>query len=341
MRAAFAALLILAWTAQAHALRIVTTTTDLASITESIGGDLVSVSSISTGRNDVHLLAAKPSYMVQANRADLWIRQGLELEIGFEPLVLEGARNPRIHVGNTGHLDASVGIPALDVPTAPVDRSMGDVHPFGNPHYQIDPYIGRIVAVTILDRMKLLAPEHAADFEANHAAFERSLDVAMFGEELVDAFGGDRLWALQAEGRLERFLDGRNAADGGPLALGGWAALMAPLRGERVVTYHRSWTYFAERFGLDIVGELEPKPGIPPTSPHLVEIVRRMQAFDVALILMEPFYSDRAPNLVAERTGARVVKVGNMVGSEPAASDYIAMIDNIVERVSAAFRETR
>ncbi|MBX3176332.1 MAG: zinc ABC transporter substrate-binding protein [Candidatus Hydrogenedentes bacterium] len=314
-------------------LRIVTTTTDLKSLAEAVGGELVTVTSLGTGKEDIHQLAAKPSYMVAANKADLWIRQGLELEIGFEPLILEGARNPDIQIGRRGHLEASIGVRVRDVPTVPVDRSLGDVHPMGDPHVQSDPLNGRIMAKNIRDRLADLDPANADTYTANLAEFYAQLDTAMFGEALVREFSGEVLWAQQQGGALDAFLKerGREA--------GGWLAHMAPHRGARLVTYHRSWGYFADRFGLEVIGELEPKPGIPPTARHLAQLVERMQALGCKVVLMEPYYSQKAPQLVAARTGAEVVAVGNMVGSEPAASGYIAMIDNIVKQLSQAFSE--
>lgn len=309
-------------------LRIVTTTTDLKSLAEFVGGDLVTVSSIGTGREDVHLLAAKPSFMVQANRADLWIRQGLELEIGFEPLVLEGARNPDIHLGRRGHLDVSTGIQVRDVPTVPVDRSLGDVHPMGDPHYHSDPFNSRIMARNIRDRLIELDPGNASTYHDNYDAFLDKLARTMFGDAAVDAIDEAQLWAHQTNGTLDSLLSQQGVAPSG------WYGMMKPFEGTRIVTYHRSWGYFADRFGLDIIDHLEPKPGIPPTSRHLAQLTSRMEALDVPVILMEPYYSRRAPDLIANRTGAQVIQVGNMVGSEPEATDYIAMIDNIVRRVS-------
>ena len=315
-------------------LRVVTTTTDLKSLTEFVGGDLVTVTSIGTGREDVHLLAAKPSFMVQANRADLWIRQGLELEIGFEPLVLEGARNPDIHIGRRGHLDVSAGVRVRDVPTTPVDRSMGDVHPMGDPHYHSDPFNARVMARHIRDRLIDLDPANEASYRANYDSFLEQLATAMFGEAAVAALEEAVLWQHQDNGTLDQRL-----ADAG-VEPGGWYARLRPHAGTPIVTYHRSWGYFADRFELVILDQLEPKPGIPPTSRHLAELAARMEARNVPVILMEPYYSRRAPDLIADRTGATVVEVGNMVGSEAAATDYLAMIDNIVARLGDALDAT-
>ncbi len=313
-------------------LRVVTTTTDLAAIARAVGGDRVEVTSIATGHEDPHFIAAKPSYMMAARSANLWIRVGLELEIGYEQLILDGSRNAKIRVGTPGHLDASEGVLRLEVPTQRIDRSMGDVHPLGNPHYWLDPLNGRIVAKNIGKRLAELAPEHAEYFNRQASSFQRELDEHMFGRELVAKVGGGKLWALLLKGQLGKILE-----EPGQPPLGGWLAVMKPYAGRKVVTYHRSWSYFVHRFGLVVAEELEPKPGIPPSPGHVADVVRRVKAEAVKVLLMEPFYSRKAPELVAAETGISVVECANSVGGQPEATDYLAMIDNIVNRVSTAF----
>jgi len=313
-------------------LRVVTTTTDLAAIAEAIGGDKIEVTALATGREDPHFIAAKPSYMMAAKKADFWIRVGLELEIGYEELIIDGSRNAKIRVSSPGHLDASQGVLRLEVPTQKVDRSMGDIHPLGNPHYWLDPLNGRIVAKSIGQRLGQLAPQHASYFEDRVRLFQRQLDEGMFGAELVRAVGGGKLWALLLKGRLDQTL----AAPAMP-PVGGWLELMRPFEGQRIVTYHRSWSYFAHRFGLTVAEELEPKPGIPPSPGHVAEVIERIKAENVKLLVMEPFYSRKAPELVSSETGIKVVECANSVGGQPEASDYLSMIDNIVKRVSLAF----
>ncbi|MCK4908634.1 MAG: metal ABC transporter substrate-binding protein, partial [Planctomycetes bacterium] len=193
-------------------LNVVTTTTDLKSIAEMIGGEYVSVTNICQGNQDPHFIQAKPIYMVRARNADLWIRIGLELEIGYEEPIIEGSRNTRIQIGDPGHLDASEGVLLLEVPTTQkIDRSMGDVHPLGNPHYWLDPYNGRVMAKNIADRLKKLAPANKDIFGKNYQAFIRKLDEAMFGKELVAEIGGERLWGLELAGKLIEFIDQQNA----------------------------------------------------------------------------------------------------------------------------------
>lgn len=319
----------------ADTLKIVTTTTNLESIAKAVGGEHVNVSAISTGREDPHFIEAKPSYMIKAKNADLWIRIGLDLEIGYERLILEGSRNRDIYVGSPGHLDASAGVALLEVPTQKIDRSMGDVHPQGNPHYWLDPYNGRIIARNICERLKQLDPDHTAEYERNLAAFLLSVDSAMFGSQLVTAVGGEQLWTMQSNGTLESFIKDTNEKTGQErLALGGWAATLKPFEHAKIVTYHRSWPYFARRFNLEAVAELEPKPGIPPSPGHLKEVIDAIKQNAVKIIVMEVFYNEKAARSVAGQTGAGVVIVPNAVGGTEQATDYIALIDTIVRKLA-------
>jgi len=316
--------------ARADRLRIVTTTSDLAAIARAVAGDAADVRSVCTGREDPHFIAAKPSFIMQARDADLWIRIGLELEIGWEQPILDGSRNTRIRVGGKGHLDASEGLLLLDVPQTAVTRAMGDVHPMGNPHYWLDPLNGRRIAGVIAQRLAQLAPDRAAVFARNAAAFQQALDERMFGAALVKAVGAETLWTQAQDGTLAAFLA---TGEGGAQAAG-WVKAMQPLRDQKIVTYHKSWIYFAHRFGLSVVAELEPKPGVPPTAAHLEEVAEIARADGAKIILQEPFYSDKAARRVAAQTGARVVVVANAVGGQPEATDYLALMDLIVRRLT-------
>ncbi len=313
-------------------LNIVTTTSDLAAIARAVAGEQADVYSITTGREDPHFLTAKPGFILKARSADLWIRIGLELEIGWEGPILDGSRNTRIRIGGDGHLDASEGALILDVPQTTVTRAMGDVHPMGNPHYWLDPLNGRRIAGAIGERLALLAPADAEGFRARAAAFQKTLDEKMFGAELVKAAGAGTLWAKTQEGALDAWLTGQANL---PQA-GGWMAALAPLRGQKIVTYHKSWIYFASRFDMVVATELEPKPGVPPTAAHLTEVAKRVKADGIKIVLQEPFYSAKAANQIAEKTGARVVVVANSVGGQPEATDYVALMDLIVSQVSGA-----
>jgi ABC-type Zn uptake system ZnuABC Zn-binding protein ZnuA len=316
----------------ADKLNVVTTTTNLASIAEAVGGGHVSAVSIGGGDEDPHFIQAKPSFMMKAHKADLWICVGMELEIGYEGLILQGSRNPRIQVDTPGYLDASEGVLKLEVPTEKVTRAMGDVHPLGNPHYWLDPYNGRIIAENICRRLKQLAPQHTDDYDRNLAAFLLKLDNAMFGEKLVTAIGGQRLWQMELSGTLDNFIKDNDAT----LSLDGWVAKMKPFEHAKIVIYHRSWPYFFHRFNLDDAAELEPKPGIPPGPGHILEVINTMKAQNVKVILMEPFYDKRDADAVAEKTGAKVLVVPNSVDSQ--VKDYIAMLDNVVIKLSDALK---
>lgn len=329
--------------AAGNKLRVVTTTTDLMSIAQAVGGEYVSVNSISSGKQDPHFIEAKPSYVLQLRKADLFIRIGLQLERGWERLVLESSRNARIQVGSEGHLDASAGIERLEVPITPGDRSLGDVHPEGNPHYWLDPYNARIVANTIARRLAALNPEDEAEYNRRAEQFIRRIDEAMFGEALMVHEDPEHLWRLGLEGKLDQYLESGRAVDGNPIPASheGWYVTMRPFKGTKVVTYHRSWSFFLRRFGLVSVGELEAKPGIAPSPGHLKELIESMKQHEVPLIIVASFKGDKTPNLVASKTGARVVKVPYSVGGNDQAADYIALMDHLVSRISHALTQSK
>lgn len=315
-------------------VKIVTTTSDLASIASAVGGSDVSVSSIIVGARDPHRIEAKPSYMSRVAGANLFIAVGLELEVGYESAILEGSRNSRVQIGAPGHLYASDWVTVLEKPTGAVSRAMGDIHPYGNPHIWLDPYNGRIIAIKIADKLSAIDPGHDKDYKANLTKFLYRLDAGMFGSKLVDRFGGPKLWDWQRSGTLVSKLD----ANGARGDLAGWEGKMLPLAGKPIVTYHTSFTYFASRFGLRVVDELEPKPGLDPTPGHLAEVIRTVGSTGAKVILQESFYSPKHAQLVASRTNAKVVIVPQNVGHESAASDYISLIDVLVNRVSEGLR---
>ena len=276
-------------------LQVVTTTTDLASITEEIAGDLANVKSICSGNQDPHHLQARPKYILMARKADLWIRIGMELEIGWEMPVIDGSRNRKIRPGNTGHLDISTRILKLEVPNPNLlSRAMGDVHAQGNPHYLTDPLNAKYAAGDIADRLALLDPKNADTYKKNAQLFSDRIDQQMIV----------------------------------------WKKAMKPLDGQSIVTYHRSWLYFCERFGLNITIELEPKPGIPPSPAHLTRVIQTIQAEQIGIILQEPWYSQKAAKRVAEKTNARIVTAPIYTGSDPKAENYMDLISLIVERLT-------
>ncbi|HEY7471371.1 MAG TPA: metal ABC transporter substrate-binding protein [Gemmatimonadota bacterium] len=276
-------------------IRVVTTLPVLADLVQAVGGDRVDVTAIATPLQDPHFVDAKPSYILAASRADVFVLAGMDLEVGWEPLVREGSRNAAIQIGGPGYVDASAHVRKLGVPTGRIDRSRGDVHPYGNPHYWLDPLNAVPLTADIALALSRVDPRNAGLYNDRRQRFLAELDRRMAG----------------------------------------WKSRMAPLEGMPVVTYHESWEYFARRFGLELVGALEPKPGIPPSPSHLAQLMDRMKARDVKLILKEPYYEDKNPDLVARETGARVVELPNQ---PQAGQDYFAFVDSLVDRVVTAAR---
>jgi zinc/manganese transport system substrate-binding protein len=287
--------------AAAAKLHVVTSLQDFASITAEIGGDRVETFALAKGYQDPHFVDAKPSFVLQLSRANLLEVAGLELEIGYLPPLIDQSRNEAIHPGNPGYLDLSIGCDILQRPTQVVTRAMGDVHPYGNPHYWTDPENGRVMARAIAARLGQLDPAGRADYAKNLAAFEA------------------RLTAKEKE----------------------WNAKMAPHAGARVVTFHESWPNFAKHFKLSIVGTVEPKPGIPPTPSHTLEIINLMLAQKVPVILVEPYFDRKTPNYIGQKTGAKVLVFYPSVGGVPAIKDYFALFDTDVDNFVAAVKEAR
>jgi zinc/manganese transport system substrate-binding protein len=315
-------------------LKVVTTTSDLASIVSAIGGNKVSVSSLITGARDAHRIEAKPSYMSRVGGADMFVAVGLELEVGYEQPILTGSANRRVAIGAPGHVYASDYAYILEKPTGSVSRAMGDIHPYGNPHVWLDPYNGRQIAKGLESKMSSLDPANAASYRTNLEHFLGRLDVAMFGSALVGKYGGPKLWEMGPLPSLRSRL-----TEAGTLGqLGGWAAQMMPFVGKPVITYHRSMSYLANRFGLKVVEELEPKPGLDPTPGHLAEVMRTGKAEGAKAIIEEPFYSRRHADFVASRIGANVVVIPQSVGQESGANDYVSLFDVIVSKIAGGLR---
>jgi zinc/manganese transport system substrate-binding protein len=279
-------------------LNVVTTTEDLASIAREVGGDRITVESIARGYQDPHYVEAKPSFILKLQKADLLVVVGRELEIGWLPPLVGQSRNAKIQVGAEGYLDASQGVRILEIPTGQITRAMGDVHPQGNPHYWLDPENGRVIAKSISDKLAQFRP-------ADRGYFEQRL--AAFNARLTDA--------------LRR-----------------WMAQMAPFKGAKVVTYHRSFPSFADRFGLDIVGYVEPRPGIPPSPSHTLELIQDMQRQNVKLILVEPYFDLKTPKSVAGAVGGRVLVVPPSVGGAKEAGDFIGLFDYDVTLLADALK---
>ena len=272
---------------QAAPIAVITTTEDLASIVREVGGGRVQVEALARGYQDPHFVDAKPSFILKLQRAQLLVLVGRDLEIGWLPPLLTQSRNARIQPGVAGYLDASLTARILEIPTGQITRAMGDVHPLGNPHYWLDPQNGTRIARAIADRLGMIDSADRAHFAQRLASFRLRLE--------------------EAEKR--------------------WLAAMAPYKGLKVVSYHRSFPNFAERFGLDIIGYVEPRPGIPPTPRHTAALIDEMKQQGVKLVLVEPYFDLKTPNAIAREAGAALVVMPPSVGGIPQASDYFALFD--------------
>lgn len=278
-------------------LRVVATTPDLASVAREIGGDRVRVVALAKPTEDPHYVDAKPSHIVTLNRADALIEGGAELELGWLPPLLENSRNARISAGAPGRIVAAEGVRMLQIPTS-FDRSKGDVHSLGNPHFLIDPVNVKIIARNIADHFAQIDPKSAATYRSNLARFNTKLDA--------------------------KFAD--------------WQKQLAPYRGAKIVTYHKDFDYLAARFGLNIVETLEPKPGIAPSPAHLARVIGKMRAANARVILVQPYQSRRTAETVARQTGAVVLDIAQQPGARGSTVTYFDMMDNIVNTLAGAFR---
>jgi ABC-type Zn uptake system ZnuABC Zn-binding protein ZnuA len=318
----------------AQPIQVCATVPELGSLAHEVGGDQVAVSVFGKGTEDPHFLEAKPSFIKVLSQCELYLQMGMELEMGWAPVLLQNARNGRVLPGARGYLDASAVITPLEVPSGPVDRSMGDVHPAGNPHYLLDPINGLRVARLIRDKLSELRPERQKYFDERYADFRQRLGAALVGETLAKKYDVEKLALLYEAGKLGDFLK----LQGEESLLGGWFGLMLPYRGGKVVVDHNMWPYFARRFGISVIGFLEPKPGLPPTTKHLNDLIESMRAQGVKVILANPYFDPRFAQFVAERTGAQVVNIAHMVGARPGTDDYISMVDYDVRQLAGALR---
>ena len=281
------------------AVKVVTTTEDLASLAREVGGDKVQVDALAKGYQDPHFVDPKPSFILQVSRADLLIAVGRELEIGWLPPLISSGRNAKIQPGASGYLDASQNVKILEIPTGQITRAMGDVHPSGNPHYWLDPDNGRKIAQSIRDKLSELSPNDKAYFAQRYADFDKRL----------------------AEAQKK------------------WDATMAHYKGTKLVSYHRSCPNFMERFGLNVIGYVEPKPGIPPSPSHTLDLIGEMKNQDVKLIVVEPYFDLKTPQAIANQVGGKVLILAPSVGGTKEASDYIQLFEYDVNLLASTLKQ--
>lgn len=292
--AAFVALL-----TAAHAkLNVVATLPDYGAVARDIGGDKVEVTVLAKPTEDPHFVDARPSFIVKLRSADVLIEGGAELEIGWLPPLLQNARNPKLETGKPGRVVASQGLRLMNIPTT-LTRAAGDVHALGNPHFMMDPIIVKAVAKHVAEAFATTDAANAAEYRANYAKFEQSVDA-----KLQD-----------------------------------WGRALLPFKGRQFVAYHDSWPYFAHRFGMVSEIFLEPKPGIPPSPSHLVKVIGEIKTTHTKAILVEPFHNRKIAEKVASSTGAHIADVSQFPGALPVTDSYVAFMDTIVARVAAALKE--
>ncbi|HSC35861.1 MAG TPA: metal ABC transporter substrate-binding protein [Thermodesulfobacteriota bacterium] len=284
-------------------VNIVTSVPDFAAIAREIGGDKVDVISLAKGYQDPHFVDAKPIYITKLNRADLLIYNGLDLELGWLPLLVTGARNSNIStLDSPGNLDASIFVPnILEVPTGPIDRSMGDVHPRGNPHYMLDPRNGLAVAKGIAAKLSEIDPENASYYEENYENFAGLLN----------------------------------------LKIKEWVEELAPYKGTEIVSYHKNLEYLSDWAGFKEIGFIEPKPGIPPTPSHVAELIKKMKSMDVKLVIASNYYPQKTPSIIAEQTGAAFLSIPTQVEGQDGIDTYFDLFDAIVGEITGALKDQK
>lgn len=285
------------WVEPVHAAKInvITTLTDLADFTRSVGGNRVEVRSLATGVEDTHGVPMKPSFVPMMNRADMLVLIGLDCEHAFLPGLLEASKNPRIQRGKPGYVDCSGGVIPQEVPKS-TDHYQGDVHPYGNPHYMLDPLLAKTAINNIYKALIAIAPQYESEFTHNRNAYLAGLNTKIAS------------WRKDAQ----------------------------ILKGVKFVSYHEHWPYFAERFGMHYFGTIELKPGIDPTPRHIEELITAMKAEHVTIVVREPQFPEKVPRHIAKQTGATLITLPIMPGAVPNTETYIKMMDYIVHTMSSA-----
>lgn len=317
---------------EAGSLKVCATVPELGSLVREIGGNQVAVTVFAKGTENPHFVEAKPSLIKELSQADLFVQMGMELETGWAPVLLQNATNGKVLPGARGNLEASAVITPMDVHSGIIDRSMGDVHPFGNPHFLTDPLNGLKVAALIRDKLSELRPGQQKYFQERYQTFRQRLGVALVGDKLARKYDFEKLAILYEHGKLLDFLKTQHDAG----LLGGWLGQIQPYFGTKAVADHNLWPYFGRRFGIEVIGFMEPIPGVPPTTRHLTELIKEMQNQKIKLILASPFFDRRHIQFVAGQTGAKVAEMAHQVGARPGTGDYLGMTDyNVRQLVSA------
>ena len=312
-------------------LNVVTTLSVLKYIAQEVGGDRVVVHSLSDPRQDPHFVQPRPTLMKKARGADVFIEVGLQLEL-WSQKVIDGTGNPKIQTGQPGRVIASTGISTLELPQV-LSREWGDVHPYGNPHVWLDPLNVKKMASNIANAFQRLDPSHENEYSSRLQAFDARIDTSLFDEKLLHSVGARKLTRLAEQGILSDYLKDKQLTE----ELGGWLEKAECLRGEQIVTYHKTWIYLARRFGLTIPVEIEDKPGITPSARHRDYVIQVVEQNEIKALVVSSFYDRSAADYIAEKTGADVVVVPIDIGTE-GIDNYFALIDRLISKICAPLR---
>ena len=311
-------------------VNVVTTLNILASVTRAIGGDRVNVTALAKPNQDPHTLVAKPTFKQAAKNADMFVELGLNLDI-WGSAVTDACGNPKIQAGQKGRVVATEGIETKELP-ATLSKAWGDIHPSGNPHVWLDPVNVKQIATNIAAGLTRVDPDGKDLYEANLKAFTQKIDDSLYGHALVEEYGASKLERLSRRNELIDYLKTKKTYD----KLGGWLKRAEPLRGLKIITYHKTWVYFCDRFGLDIRGEIEEKPGIPPSQDYLASLIKKVQSDGIKVIFVDTIYPTKDGQFIANKTSAKIVSSPIDVGGAANTGDYFALINTLIDRTLAA-----
>lgn len=321
--------------AQGKKIAVVCTLPTLRALVEEVGGDRVEVTALAKGDQDPHFVTPTPVLMRKTREAVLFVENGFSLELWADEVV-NGSGNSKIFRGTSGRVVAATGVAAMEVPSV-LSRELGDIHPQGNPHVWLDPLLAKVQAGNIAEALKRTDPSNAAYYDSRLADFNKRIDVALFGEDLLKLVGIQKLTRLAWSGELGNFLE-TNKLGGQPLSAkaGGWLKQAESLRGAKAFEFHKVWTYFARVFGINLVGTIEERPGIPPGPQHVRQVTDSIKAQKIPLILVDNFYDPALPNNIARETGAKVVILPNQVDGEPGIKTYFDLMSHLIKEITAA-----
>jgi len=328
-----------AW-GQGKKLTVVCTLPTMKALAEEVGGNRVDVISLAKGDQDPHFVTPTPVLMRRTREATLFIENGLSLELWADEVV-NGSGNSKIFRGTPGRVVAGAGIPALEIPSV-LSREMGDIHPQGNPHVWLDPLLAKLEANNIATSLKRADPAGSDYYDQRKADFDKRIDVAMFGEDLLKLVGIQKLTRLVWSGDLPGFLTSTQVG-GQPLSAkaGGWIKQASAFNGMQAYEFHKVWVYFARAFGLKLVGTIEERPGIPPGPQHVRQVTQQIKAAKIPLILVDNFYDASLPRNISRETGAKVVVLPNQVEGEPTIKTYFDLMNHLLKEITTALGKSQ